>query len=152
MFERNEADFNIFNDGDKYQWSIHIGTWSNGMQSIADVLFYLYCGQKHRTERFYKKLMSFNDLFLKFKDSSIKNIEQNGLNYNSVINLNSLYDYDYNEKEISEYVDNERYHIIKILKESDNIKEAYLKLCEYKQQLVEDIHNKCIFFIDDQEV
>jgi hypothetical protein len=171
MFEKDETDFEIFLNEKEKTFSLYVGTWSIDKQSLADVIFFLSLNKKIIKDKtdFFKKLNSFNDLFINNKDLIIKDIKKNKLNMlNSVLNENEIYEilqeYEYNEKQDGFLKENETYNfnfkkcetylettylnqIIETIKDTKNIKQLYEGLQEIKTEMKQYIYENYFDFV-----
>jgi hypothetical protein len=157
MFEKNERDFSIFYDNDRNTFSLHIGTWYHGDLSISDVLMFLNMPNAPNEIKlnFENELMKYNNL-IENKTELIKDIENNGLNPYSIMNIDDLDDDInnlYNEEEPEsnwlcldndkaiEFIDSYKYEVIEIINNNDNIIDMYYSLNEFKETIKNDIQD-----------
>ena len=155
MFAKSVFDWAIFKSK-KYGFSVHIGTWSNSMQSLIDCLAYLTLHDKTKMDDFLKDLTERNETEKWFtKENRIEireDIKKNELNYNAFVNVHDLdsfiedLDNRYiDESKIDDELKNRYTHLIEcIVLTCNDIKDLYHCIQTIKEtfneRIIDDIY------------
>lgn len=175
MFEKNEKDFWLIDFIHKNQltFDIRIGCFYNSWLGLYDCMFYLYLEKSYENYDSFVEYLNkeYNDMFLKYKKETIKNVKEFGVNYNSLINVNEFsefaiehaesgdfgedikYEYSFNEEELSKHIDLEYSdEVAEITQNSNNIVEYYEALCELKNKIKENLYENSYDFLNRERV
>lgn len=168
MYERDSEDFSIEYDENRKTFSIFVGTWSVGSQTLIDVLMFLELNVKDEKSinNFRNKLnKDYNDMFISNKEVILNDIKSFNFMNSIIGDLDELIiDYEYSdrkeeylkeneiyvldEKKLDNYLDNEYKEVIKeIILKSNNILELYDNCMILKERIQDEIYSDLFSYL-----